>query len=92
MDESLRIGIIGDFCNGRVSQVKINEALNHASKELSVPIEFVWLPTKSLRNYKKLDIMTFHGLWAGPGDYVHPNGGIHAIKLCREHHLPFIGT
>jgi hypothetical protein len=34
MNESLRIGIFGDFDNSRYSQIKTNEALDHASKEL----------------------------------------------------------
>ncbi len=92
MDESLRIGIIGDFDNGRVSQVKTNEALVHASKELSVSIESVWLPTKLLENHKNSDIRNFHGFWAGPGDYSNPTGALQTIKLCREQQLPFIGT
>lgn len=92
MDDSLRIGIIGDFDVGRVSQVKTNEAIVHASKELSIPIESVWLPTKSLTNHQNSKIMNFDGLWAGPGDYSCQIGALQVIKLCREKQLPFIGT
>jgi len=92
MNESLRIGILGDFDNNRYSQIKTNEALDHASKELSVSIDTVWLPTKSLGEHKQTDLMNFHGFWAGPGDYINSDGVLQVIKFCRERQWPFIGT
>ena len=49
MTQTLKIGIIGDFDKGRPSQVRTDEALNHVSKKLSIAIDAVWLPTKSLK-------------------------------------------
>ena len=92
MNRSLRIGIIGDFDNSRYSQIKTNEALDHASKELSVSIDTVWLPTKLFETNKQTELMNFHGFWAGPGDYLNPDGALQAIKFCRELQRPFIGT
>ena len=92
MNESCKIGIFGDFDISRFSQMKTNEALEHASKELSVSIDSVWLPTKSLGNHNRAKFMDFHGFWAGPGDYLNPDGALQAIKFCREQQLPFLGT
>jgi CTP synthase (UTP-ammonia lyase) len=92
MSESLKIGIFGDLDNSRYSQIKTNEALDHASKELSVSIDTVWLTTQSLGNQKHTDLVNFHGFWAGPGDYLNPDGALQAIKFCREQQWPFIGT
>lgn len=92
MNGTLRIGIFGDFDHERYSHIKTNEALDHASSKLSVSIDTVWLSTKSLRNLKQTDLISFHGFWAGPGDYVDSDGAIKAIKFCREHQWPFIGT
>ena len=93
MNQSLKIGIIGDFDIGRPSQLKTDEALVHVSKKLSIAIDAVWLPTKS---FEKQTVTTklreFHALWAGPGDYENPDGVIKAIKFCREQQRPFIGT
>ncbi len=76
MDGTLRIGIIGDFDDGRISQVKTNDAIAHASKKLSISTEPVWLPTKLLRNHKYLNTMNFDGIWAGPGNYSNQIGGL----------------
>ncbi len=93
MDRAVKIGLIGDFEDSRrPSQVKTNEALTHASEELSVSIDPVWLPTDSLTNYKESDLNNFDGIWAGPADYLNPDGALNLIKLCREFKLPFIGT
>ena len=93
MNPSLKIGIIGDFDKSRLSQLKTDEALVHVSKILSLTIEAVWLPTKSFeKQTMATTLRTFHGLWAGPGDYENPNGVINAIRFCREQQWPFIGT
>ena len=93
MNPSLKIGIIGDFDKSRLSQLKTDEALVHVSKILSLAIEAVWLPTKSFeKQTMATTLRTFHGLWAGPGDYENPNGVINAIRFCREQQWPFFGT
>jgi CTP synthase (UTP-ammonia lyase) len=92
MVKSLKIGIVGDFDEGRTSQLKTIEALEHASNELSIPIDIAWLPTASLSENSAKDIKQFDGIWAGPGDYTNPSGALQAIKYCREQQWPFIGT
>ena len=93
MNQSLKIGIIGDFVKGRSSQLKTDEALDHVSKRLSIAIDTVWLPTKSLEGQTGTSkLRDFHAIWAGPGDYENPDGVIKAIRFCREQQWPFIGT
>lgn len=93
MNPSLKIGIVGDFDQGRPSQLKTNEALDHASNELSASIDVVWLPTKSLENQNvTTKLRNFHAIWAAPGDYENPDGAIKAIRFCREQLWPFLGT
>ncbi|MFC1886712.1 hypothetical protein ACFLZM_06625 [Thermodesulfobacteriota bacterium] len=93
MKESLKIGIIGDFDQGRQSQTKTSEALDHVSNKLAISIDAVCLPTTSLGNQAIDSVLKeFHALWAGPGDYANPAGAIDAIKFCREQQWPFIGT
>ena len=48
MNQSLKIGIIGDFDQNRPSQLKTDEAIDHVSADLRIAIDAVWLPTKSL--------------------------------------------
>jgi CTP synthase (UTP-ammonia lyase) len=89
----LKIGIIGDFDVSRPSQVKTGESLDHVSRDLSVDIDTVWLPTavKGKRTItEKLSDMD--AVWAGPGDYENSEAAILAIKYCREGHKPFFAT
>jgi CTP synthase (UTP-ammonia lyase) len=93
MNQSLKIGIIGDFDQNRPSQLKTDEAIDHVSNELPIAIDTVWLPTKSLvRQTLTSKLRDFHAIWAGPGDYENPEGVINAIRYCREKQWPFIGT
>jgi CTP synthase (UTP-ammonia lyase) len=93
MDQHLKIGIIGEFDVSRISQVNTVESLDHASKELSVDMETVWLPTTSLGNQAVSEkISEFDAVWAGPGDYEDPDAAILAIKYCREKQKPFFAT
>jgi len=93
MNQSLKIGIIGDFDQSRLSQLKTDESVDHVSIELSIAIDAVWLPTKSLeRQTVTSKLRDFHAIWAGPGDYENPDGVIKAIRFCREQQWPFIGT
>ena len=70
MKQSLKIGIIGDFDQNRPSQLKTDEAIDHVSTELSIAIDTVWMPTKSLeRQTVTSKLRDFHAIWAGPGDW-----------------------
>ena len=93
MNQTLKIGVIGDFDQSRPSQLKTDEAIDHVSNELSVAIDTIWLPTKSLeKQTAATKLRDFHALWAGPGSYENPDGVIEAIRFCREQQWPFIGT
>ena len=93
MNQSLKIGIVGDFDQSRPSQLKTVEVIDHVSIELSIAIDAVWLPTKSLeRQTVTSKLRDFHAIWAGPGDYENPDGVIKTIRFCREQQWPFIGT
>ena len=93
MDALLKIGIIGDFDVSRSSQVKTGESLDHVSRELSVDINTVWLPTavKDNRTITE-ELSDMDAVWAGPGDYENPETAIRAIKYCREGYKPFFAT
>ena len=93
MDQIIKIGIIGDFDSSYGSQLKTNEALNHASNMLHIKSDLSWIPTKSLTaDALESEITSFSAIWAGPGDYKNPKGVIDAIQYCRENDIPFLGT
>jgi len=94
MNQSLRIGIIGDFDPIRSSHNATNEALNHTAKALSVILDLVWLPTQLLEEESsEMRLKSFDGLWCSPGSpYKSMRGALKSIRFSREQGWPFIGT
>ncbi len=94
MTTILKIGIISDLVDQRASQLMTDAALIHVSEHLCIDIQHTWLTTSALanRDYSNDILKAFHGVWAGPGDYEHPDAAIEAIQYCREQLKPFFGT
>lgn len=93
-EASLRIGIIGKFDPTSPTHRATNEALIHAAEYLSMAVEYSWLPSAALAEYKFADgLKQFHGLWAAPGG---PNrsmdGMLGAIRWAREQDWPYFAT
>ena len=93
-EASLRIGIIGEFDPALPSHRATNEALNHAAAHLSMAVEYSWLPSAALAEYKFADgLNQFHGLWAAPGGpYRSMDGMLSAIRWAREQDWPYFAT
>lgn len=94
MEKSLQVGVIGDYDPNLRFHIATNEALNHAAKALSVPLDCSWLSTQSLepRTIGKT-LKQFDALWCGPGSpYKSMDGALLAIRFAREQGWPFIGT
>ena len=94
MDQSLRVGIIGDFDPDLPSHIATNDALRYAASALSVAVDCVWLPTQSLNEASsKATLKQFDALWCGSGGpYRSMAGALQAIHFAREEGWPFIGT
>lgn len=92
----LKIGIIGDFDPGYPSHLATNEALFHAAEALSVTVEPVWIPTRSLEKDSGETDAYLNGvdaIWCSPGSpYISLKGALKGIRFAREKHRPFIGT
>ena len=89
---TIRIGIIGDY-DARPSHLATEEAISHCALCLSLCVESVWLPTKSLLG-KTDDLLSgFSALFCAPGSpYESFEGATNAIRYAREHRIPFLGT
>lgn len=94
MNQSLRIGIIGDFDPNYPSHVATNEALAHAARALSVTVDCSWLDTQHLAEESdEATLKQFDALWCAPGGpYKSAAGALQAIRFAREAGWPFIGT
>jgi len=94
MDQTMNIGIIGDFDPNKPSHPATNDALYHAAKHLSFEVEVTWIPTTSIPTKEgKKRLEQFDGLWASPGSpYQSMDGAFKGIQLAREQNRPFFGT
>lgn len=94
MDQSLSVGIIGDYKPTNQSHLATNKALSHAAAALGIGVEPVWLPTPSLDNEAgRTTLAQFDALWCAPASpYDSMDGALRAIQFAREEGRPFIGT
>ena len=94
MDESIRIGVIGDFEPAYHSHFATNAALYDAATKLKVPLELRWLPTPSLEGTEAEKILPqADGLVASPGSpYKSFQGMLRGIEFARTRNWPFVGT
>lgn len=94
MNQTVSIGIIGDFDEDSPAHRATNDAINHAANHLSANVNVVWLPTPSLLTEKgQPQLGQFDGLWAAPGSpYQSLDGALKGIQLARKLNRPFFGT
>ena len=94
MNETVSVGIIGDYDPASLSHGAVSTALGHAADYLSIKLDVSWLPTESLLEpeyHKKLE--HFASLWAAPGSPYHSqDGALRGIQYARETDRPFVGT
>ena len=94
MSDAVRIGILGDFNPEFRSHHATNEALQHASATLNMPVESGWISTPSVLepNAQKM-LESFDGIWAAPGSpYKSFDGMLKGIEFARRRDWPFLGT
>jgi CTP synthase (UTP-ammonia lyase) len=94
MNQTVSIGIIGDYDPNRSAHPATNDALHHAADHLSVRVNIAWLPTPSILTRKgQQRLEQFDGLWASAGSpYQSMDGALQGIQLAREMDRPFFGT
>jgi len=94
MNQSLRVGIIGDFDPHNQTHIATNDALSHAASALAVAMEATWLPTQSLDNeFSQTKLKQFDALWCAPASpYKSMSGALRSIRFARQEGWPFIGT
>ena len=94
MNQTLKVGIIGDWNGSSPSHIATNEALDHAATALSAQVSVCWMPTPSLdAEGRKAMLQHYDALWCAPGSpYQSAEGALQAIRFAREGGRPFIGT
>jgi CTP synthase (UTP-ammonia lyase) len=86
----IRLGIIGDFDEGKPSHRATNEALDHCACTLGMDVSVEWLPTPDMEGK---DIDGYDAFFGAPGSpYRSIKGAIDAIRFARENDYPYLGT
>jgi CTP synthase (UTP-ammonia lyase) len=86
----VKLAIIGDFNPTKPTHLATNEAIEHASKSLSVKVAYEWVETSQVDE----DLLEmFQGLWIAPGPpYENLSNCLNAIKYARVNKVPLLGT
>lgn len=94
MNQTISIGIIGDYDPNKASHPATNEAIKHAASRLSIKANVTWLPTPSMLTRKGHEsLKRFDCLWASSGGpYESAAGMLKGIESARKLGVPFIAT
>jgi CTP synthase (UTP-ammonia lyase) len=93
-EETVRVGVIGDFEPRYHSHFATNAALYDAATSLGLSLELRWLPTASLADSDaEMALNRWDALVAAPGSpYKSFDGMLRGIRFARERQRPFVGT
>jgi len=90
-NETVRIGLVGNYNESVPAHRAIPRALEMAGKDRHQQLEWEWLPTEQISGPERL--RKFDGLWCVPASpYRSMDGALRAIRWAREQQLPFLGT
>jgi len=94
MEQSVDMGVIGDFDPLFVSHVSTNAALRHAAATLGLTLNVQWVPTPELdQGSAPGRLSPFHGVLCSPGSpYRNMTGALAGITFARERGWPFFAT
>jgi CTP synthase (UTP-ammonia lyase) len=89
--QSIHIGLVGDYDPSVTAHQAIPLALNIAAEVEGLAVSFDWVPTPNAQDETVLG--QFDGLWCVPASpYQDTEGALNAIRYAREHQVPFLGT
>lgn len=92
MDESLRIGIIGDYNFAYNSHNATNQALQHVENVLDQPLNYYWLNEQECCEQNEDFYKNYDGVIIAPGPYRHPFYFSSIIKELQKNNVPVLGT
>ena len=88
-----RIALIGDHNPAVVAHRAIPLALGLAAGASGHPVDWAWVHTSTLVGDATAQLEMFDGIWCVPASpYANTDGALEAIRVAREHNVPFLGT
>lgn len=86
----MRVSLIGDFNPEVVAHQAIPKAIELAADELELDVEHEWIRTTQVDPQQLVDA---DAIWCVPlSPYENPDNVLAAIRIAREHDIPFLGT
>lgn len=93
LKKQVRIAVVGDYSDDKVSHIKTNMALQHSSSVLDLGLIVRWVPTPVLTELAPEKLGHSDGILCAPGGpYDSEAGVLNAIRLARIDRIPFLGT
>jgi len=92
-ERHVRIGLIGKYVELKDSYKSISEALIHAGTEHHAKVEIEWIHSEELTPENAASHLEgLHGVLVAPGFGARGfEGKIEAVRIAREHGIPFLG-
>ncbi|MFN5087694.1 MAG: CTP synthase [Bacteroidota bacterium] len=92
-ERHVRIGLIGKYVELKDSYKSISEALIHAGTEHHAKVEIDWIHSEELTPENAASHLEgLHGVLVAPGFGARGfEGKIEAVRIAREHGIPFLG-
>ncbi|MGR2929958.1 CTP synthase C-terminal region-related (seleno)protein [Acidithiobacillus ferriphilus] len=91
MQNTVSVGLVGDYDHAVPAHQAIPLALQHAADSLGIKLAFGWVPTTEISTVSR--ISSFNGIWCVPvSPYRNTDGALLAIRHARESQMPFLGT
>ncbi|MEY3693243.1 MAG: hypothetical protein RL157_567 [Bacteroidota bacterium] len=92
-EREVRIGLIGKYVELKDSYKSISEALIHAGTEHRANVQIEWIHSEELTpENAAAHLEGLHGVLVAPGFGARGfEGKIEAVRIAREHEIPFLG-
>ena len=89
----LKIGLVGKYIELKDAYKSITESFIHAGATKNCHVEIIWIQSEDIREENCLELLSdLNGILVAPGFGKRGiSGKIKAIKIAREHQIPFFG-
>lgn len=93
MNQTVRIGIVGDFNPDYATHHAINASLGYSAEVLGLALESKWVATSCLERDAAKIVRNYHGVFIASGSpYRSMRGAMAAIGLARTEGRPLLAT
>ncbi len=87
------IAIVGDYHEGSLTHVKLNDSLEHVKEKFGYDFDYEWVNTLMVEQNRDELLKKYCGIWSAPGSpFLSLEGALYAITFARVNNIPHLGT